>query len=470
MSYLLFLLLFPEETMNVPLLYTIYIALAHQFETSSGVPLDTSLVSCGPGQKLVLADGQKPDVCVPCPSRQYQDKQQHRQDECTRTSYRIVACIDGYYLRDGRCHKCTDCASLGKVQGRACKADRDAVCCDVEGMVVKDEKCTFEPVYCGLGEFLVPGSHGKSGSCQTCDLGYFQDKNYHRLNNCNKCSNFDHQNPRLVLEDECTRFHNIRVRCMRDDFYLHDGDCHTCTNCSLQGKIQGRACQVDQDTICCDQEGMVVINGKCVFEPVYCGPGEYLVLGSNGQSGSCEICPSGQYQNKSKHRSIECLPCTEFDTSNARLVHVDECTRFHNTRFGCKEQFYFDGSDCHTCTKCALLGKYTGKACAKKQNTVCCDFEGMIVKSGTCTFAPIYCKAGEYLVPGKSGQKDECRPCEIGSHNPEHQHRMMACYAVDGEGDSTRASTRASRRTVYVLYVLLLVPVAILLQMNFDIL
>ena len=62
-----------SQTMKLQFLHTC-IVLALHIETRTAVPL----VHCGPGEKLVLAHGQKPDVCVPCPSRQYQNKKHHR--------------------------------------------------------------------------------------------------------------------------------------------------------------------------------------------------------------------------------------------------------------------------------------------------------------------------------------------------------------------------------------------------------
>ncbi|KAK3786293.1 hypothetical protein RRG08_060218 [Elysia crispata] len=445
------------------------IVLALHIETRTAVPL----VHCGPGEKLVLAHGQKSDVCVPCPSRQYQNKKHHREtscqrcspfdhfdsrlvleDECTRTDYRIVRCVDGYYLLEGQCKICTNCSMLGKAQGQACKKDKDTVCCDVEGMVVKNEKCEFDPVHCGLGEYLVPGLNGRPGRCETCHPGSYQDENKHRLHRCPQCSEFDIHNPRLILEDECTKFHDIRVSCV-DGHYLKEDDCHTCTNCSLLGKVQGRACQHDQDTVCCDKEGMVVKNGKCMFDPTHCGPGEYLVLGTDGQPGSCEFCQPGFYQDKPNHRLLYCLQCAAFDSLNPRLVLADECTRFHNTKFRCRTGFYLKEEDCYPCTNCALLGKFKERACSKEHDTICCDFQGMIVENGICKFGLIYCGAGEYLVPGMSGHRDECRPCGDGSNNPEHRHRNTNCSVIHttGKSGSTGSSEMIAMPMIFSLLV-----------------
>ena len=118
--------------------------------------------------------------CQRCSPFDHFDSRLVLEDECTRTDYRIVRCVDGYYLLEGQCKICTDCSMLGKAQGQACKKDKDTVCCDVEGMVVKNEKCEFDPVHCGLGEYLVPGLNGRPGRCETCHPGSYQDENKHR--------------------------------------------------------------------------------------------------------------------------------------------------------------------------------------------------------------------------------------------------------------------------------------------------
>ncbi|KAK3775964.1 hypothetical protein RRG08_043649 [Elysia crispata] len=190
---------------------------------------------------------------------------------------------------------------------------------------------------------------------------------------------------------------------------------------------------------------------------VHCGPGEKLVLAHGQKPDVCVPCPSRQYQNKKHHRLLYCLQCAAFDSLNPRLVLADECTRFHNTKFRCKTGFYLEEGDCYPCTNCALLGKFKGRACSKKHDTICCDFQGMVVENGICKFDLIYCGAGEYLVPGMSRHRDECRPCGSGSNNPEHRHRNTNCSVIHTTGKS--GSTGSSEMVAMPMIISLLLAV-----------
>ncbi|GFR61532.1 hypothetical protein ElyMa_005434100 [Elysia marginata] len=161
-----------------------------------------------------------------------------------------------------------------------------------------------ELISCGKGEKLVPGRDGESDSCEPCQPLHYQNKENHRETSCRSCSPFDHFDSRLVIEDKCTPSDYKIVRCVKE-YFLNKGRCHKCTNCSMEGKAQQEPCQVNKDTLCCPEKGMVMRGGKCQFDPLYCGPDEYLVPKELSDREQCRPC-SVKSINPERHRKISC--------------------------------------------------------------------------------------------------------------------------------------------------------------------
>ena len=106
---------------------------------------------------------------------------------------------------------------------------------------------------------------------------------------------FNGHDPQRRLVDECTRFHDTVVRCVKGFYYVYDsigGDCKPCTNCPSQGKYEIQACSDTENAICCDKEDMMVKNGTCV-EPLVCGPGQFLVPAQVAREEECRQCELG---------------------------------------------------------------------------------------------------------------------------------------------------------------------------------
>ncbi|GFR61537.1 hypothetical protein ElyMa_005434500 [Elysia marginata] len=301
------------------------------------------------------------------------------------------------------------------------------------------------PVYCGRGEYLAPGEQGQPDKCEQCPNRYYQDQEKHRETQCKVCSPFDHFKHQLVLEDQCTSFSYKIIECI-EGYYLKDGDCQKCTDCtSVEGKLQAQACQKDQDTICCNADGR---DGHCQVDLLYCGPGEHLLHGHNGQLDKCVHCRSGFYQDKASHREKHCHQCSYIDEHDTRHILVDDCTRFHDAVFKCHNGFFLNEDQCEACQDCSLLGKTQGRACQEDQDTICCDHEEMVVRDGKCEVKEIHCGPGEYLIQEGTGKREQCRPCETGTTNPEHEHRKTVCVADQDKGGSTRGSGSSRGATV----------------------
>ena len=89
--------------------------------------------------------------------------------------------------------------------------------------------------------------------------------------------------------DDCTRFHDIVVKCIKGFYLNYHKDCKSCTKCTSTGRHEGQACSETEDAVCCDTEGMMVKQGECVAPENYCaGPEKSVLLGQ--ECISCEKC------------------------------------------------------------------------------------------------------------------------------------------------------------------------------------
>ncbi|GFR95185.1 hypothetical protein ElyMa_004422100 [Elysia marginata] len=135
-----------------------------------------------------------------------------------------------------------------------------------------------------------------------------------RKTSCENCSHFDEYNPYLVQVDECTKYHDVIIKC-HAGFYLNGGKaCKVCTNCTLEGKYQGQACTANQDAKCCEDQTMIVKDGKCQFAPIFCGRGEYLVP---SEKEKCLPCEPGSTNPELRHRLTECTERPKQPTDTA---------------------------------------------------------------------------------------------------------------------------------------------------------
>ena len=104
--------------------------------------------------------------------------------------------------------------------------------------------------------------------------------------------------------DDCTSFHDIVVKCIKGFYLNYHKDCIPCTSCT--GRHEGQACSETEDAVCCDTEGMMVKQGKCVAPENYCaGPKKSVLLGQ--ECISCEKCkPCGIGSNISFTQQCNC--------------------------------------------------------------------------------------------------------------------------------------------------------------------
>ncbi|GFS27329.1 tumor necrosis factor receptor superfamily member 6 [Elysia marginata] len=113
---------------------------------------------------------------------------------------------------------------------------------------------------------LQPGLDSQPDSCVPCPAGTFNDQPGHRQQDCKRCMVFDEENPYYTLGEECTRFHDTRVRCVKGFYFDRaEEDCFLCTDCRNEGMFTAQPCSRDQNTKCCSHPGMVAVGGACHF-------------------------------------------------------------------------------------------------------------------------------------------------------------------------------------------------------------
>jgi len=148
--------------------------------------------------------------CVACGLNQRTvcDKHGRKPRQC---SLIVKKCAYGYYLRYGRCQRCTRC-SYGYVQVSSCTQTQNTVC--------KLQRCRY-------GQYMHISYSGVRTCvpCKRCSYGYTTKR---------QCSGTQN----TVCERNC-----------RSGYYLRNGYCQRCKRC-YPGWILIRRCTKTQDTVC----------------------------------------------------------------------------------------------------------------------------------------------------------------------------------------------------------------------------
>ena len=138
---------------------------------------------------------------------------------------------------------------------------------------------------------------------------------------CKHCSPFDHSDFQHIERLNCTKTQYRIATCVHG-YFLNQDDCHKCTNCSSLGKHQAHVCQKDQDAVCCDVDEGAPEHESCRYDPVYCGRGQYLVVGVSCGGEACQPCPSGSNNTERCHRKRECAELSRIGNSSAIIISV----------------------------------------------------------------------------------------------------------------------------------------------------
>lgn len=133
----------------------------------------------------------------------------------------------------------------------------------------------------------------------------------------------------------------------------------------------------------------VVLSGLFVVREgdFFCGPGQFLVLGHDGQPDRCEPCPENHYQDKNAHRETTCRSCSPFYHDQWQLILEHKCTPTSFEIITCVPDHYLKDGRCHE----------------RK------------------------CGCGEHLIIGKNGHSDSCEACGDGFFQDQENHREITC-------------------------------------------
>ena len=289
--------------------------------------------TCNAGQKISPPSASTERVCSDCPALSYQSATAHRIENCVDQP----ACGLGTRFVDSAVAErtCPDCDAT-TYQDTA--SHRDATC--------KDQ------ITCNAGEKISPSSINAAQACSACDAGKYQDANAHRVESCT-----DHQDcspgefvstPATASSDRacgaCTAGTNFSTdnnaasctaatNCLAGTFVLTDmtttsdrvcDDCvaHTsystgvnvaicalATNCTA-GKFVNIPATASSDRVCgdCDATSTFssTVNAASCTGQTQCDAGEKIAGNNATTAGTCQACPSGQFQDAVDHRQAAC--------------------------------------------------------------------------------------------------------------------------------------------------------------------
>ncbi|KAK3754183.1 hypothetical protein RRG08_028150 [Elysia crispata] len=121
-------------------------------------------------------------------------------------------------------------------------------------------------LYCPEGTRLTLGGERQHEACEPCLEGSYNSLRRHRNQTCTKCTRFNPYSPYQILLRNCTRTNDTVIRCVDGFFQDSDSgwfDCVKCYDCKDQ--FEAEPCTWNENTKCCPQEGMRVVNGVCSF-------------------------------------------------------------------------------------------------------------------------------------------------------------------------------------------------------------
>ncbi|EAR86282.2 zinc finger lsd1 subclass family protein (macronuclear) [Tetrahymena thermophila SB210] len=292
---------------------------------------------------------------------------------CSDTIQKDCACLDGYYINDDKCLKCSN------LDKNCSKCSKDGCNLCNSGFYLNDMKqCVTCSTNCKICT--------NSTDCQECQSQYFK-------NNQNQCITGDICNQQGYIQgNQCIQCKDYCQTCISDSnctsckegFYLFkkDKDNQTCETCS-QGYID-----IDQKTCVQSCSQGYIDTNKCTK----C---------SNQNCYSCSIVNNQQFCNK----------CT---TGYYLIKQTGECVK------SCPQKTFQNQAD-QTCSQCST----TCETCKDLTNCLTCPQNQFLINLNNVILCNT-CEEGKYYYQVNQTCVDDC-PIGIGGFNNQNQRQCVDC-------------------------------------------
>ena len=125
---------------------------------------------------LLFPSYHRETACEPCTQFDDHNLRLKLVDECTRFHDTQIGCHNSsFYMQDGDCNTCTDCALLGMVEVEPCGKNQNAFCCPKEGMIKRNGQCEEVQIHSDTDKEAGQSEGGSSNTGQqhssTSDAG-----------------------------------------------------------------------------------------------------------------------------------------------------------------------------------------------------------------------------------------------------------------------------------------------------------
>lgn len=262
---------------------------------------------------------------------------------------------------------------------------------------------------CPSGTFL----NTSSSACQDCPIGSYMDDEKHVFMQCKMCKTGE------TTQVAGSKSSSDCYRCMPGQFYNSSlSTCNPCPTGKYQDEINKDACK-DCDNGTTTLEFGSKNSSDCVL---LCGAGEFL----NDTADMCFDCPKNTYQDKTHHRSKECISCGPNKITNETgQSEISQCF------VSCEKGWFLDKSDsqCKKCPKGEFQdqpGQDQCKQCPESKTTASV---GQLNESACMAT----CSKGQYYNGNKT-----CNPCPSGTYQESQNHLSVDCKTCPSKKTSVR--------------------------------
>ena len=375
---------------------------------------------CPSGAFLNTSSG----ACQACPIGSYMDVEKHVFIQCkmcetgkttqvagSKSSSDCYRCMPGHFYNSSSsmCNLCPTGKYQDEINKDACK-DCGNGTTTLEFGSKNPSDCVS---LCGAGEFL----NDTADMCLGCPKNTYQDKTHHRSKECKDCGNgtttleFGSKNP-----SDCV------LLCGAGEFLNDTADiCFDCPKNTYQDKTHHRSKECKD---CGNGTTTLEFGSKNPSDCVLlCGAGEFL----NDTADMCFDCPKNTYQDKTHHRSKECISCGPNKITNETgQSEISQCF------VSCKKGSFLDKSDsqCKKCPKGEFQdqpGQDQCKQCPEGKTTTS---DGKFNKSACIAT----CGKGQYY----DNANKTCNPCPYGTYQESQNHLSVDCKTCPSKKTSVK--------------------------------
>ncbi|KAK0040153.1 hypothetical protein Bpfe_030427 [Biomphalaria pfeifferi] len=115
--------------------------------------------------------------------------------------------------------------------------------------------------------------------CLPCEEGTYRTKQMAALDRYSECQKCQEPGMHEYVNESCTKTRDAVIMCL-GNFYRHeaegkpcDSECRQCSVCgigkNLYKNYEARHCDGYENTFCCEEENMVVVNGRCAVTTTF---------------------------------------------------------------------------------------------------------------------------------------------------------------------------------------------------------